>query len=329
MNHFHSFSKKSFTNVLEDYEKCEKPLDTGGNHYKATFTPLNVKVMMREVNLSSETMKMYENECFMNAILSHPNLMFILYDFTLGDILYSVLPYTPYQSVDVLALPNGLPESVIGFVIEDVVKAVDYLHCNNIIHRSINASNIYLYGSSATEFKFVLTELKHCYNMQGQLGVQCYSYPQTAQSMLKYLAPEVLEQNVLYYNFKADIYAIGILCCHLANGIAPFDNMPSDEVLLHKIIGDTPKPLDSSCQEMILFKEYADQVESSISKRYNVYCNRNLSKPFHDFTQNMCLHMEPAYRSTANQLLNHEWIQSIDHSKQNEIISAQFAVTSE
>lgn len=144
--------------------------------------------------------------------------------------------------------------------------------------------------------------------MAKQVGLQAYDYPKNASKILKILAPEILEQNIIGYNFKSDIYSLGLVCCELANGIVPFGNMQPDQVLFYKIIGDTPGPLDSTCQEMKIIRQYTDKMEITLQRRYAVYLKRTFTSHFHHFATNACLHTEQSRRFNTSQLLEHSFI---------------------
>lgn len=169
---------------------------------------------------------------------------------------------------------------------------------------------------TTSNIKFVLSGLKYSYHVETVDELKLFKYPKNAASLLNNLAPEVLEQNMLGYSFKSDIYSLGILCCELANGVVPFDNMSSDELLFYKIIGDIPKPLDSSCEEMAIFNELMDRLELTLKRRYQIYRKRTFSQSFHDFTQN-CLQLEPLRRPTAWTLLEHSFINRNSENENN------------
>jgi len=99
----------------------------------------------------------------------------------------------------------------------------------------------------------MLTGLKYSTSVlkDGRWHSTIHDYPRNAaKPLLNYLAPEILEQNLLGYNSKSDIYSVGIVCCELANGCVPFEDIALTEMLLDKLTGNFPRPLDSTCEEI-------------------------------------------------------------------------------
>ena len=97
----------------------------------------------------------------------------------------------------------------------DVLNALEYLHKRGYIHRSIRASHILL-----CQTKAVLGGFRECTSFvaHGERVKVLHQMSMFSKRSLNWLAPEVLEQNILGYNEKSDIYSMGITCCELANG---------------------------------------------------------------------------------------------------------------
>lgn len=135
MNYFYSFNSELFTSKKEDY-RIVRQIQDDGCFFETVFVPLEVKCAVRIGNLVHCDLELLENETEINQLVNHPNILKILISFlTLDGDLYTVMPLSPFESLDVLSKPYGVSEPIIGFIMNDLLTAVDYLHQNNIIHR--------------------------------------------------------------------------------------------------------------------------------------------------------------------------------------------------
>lgn len=128
-------------------------------------------------------------------------------------------------------------------MLRDVLTGLEYLHRRGYIHRSIRGSHILL-----NQTKAVLSGFRDCtsFLLHGDRIRRLHKLPDYNTHSLNWLAPEVLEQNIIGYTEKSDIYSIGITCCELGNGIEPFAEDQPTYMFTEKLRGNIPTLLDRS-----------------------------------------------------------------------------------
>lgn len=262
--------------------------------------PTGQQVAIRQTNLDLclEDVTYVQKEILVTRQLRHENLLPYYCTFVCYNEVWAIMPLMSYGSTkDIMYshFSDGLPELAIGLILKDVLAALDYVHKRGFIHRSIKASHILI----ATSGKAVLSGLRYSCNMinNGKWQSVIHSFPPDSVSNLNWLSPELLEQNLMGYNAKSDVYSLGITACELANGIVPFAGMPPTQMLLEKLQGYHPRLLDSRTY-------YSDDDSQSQGNLGDVYRMRHFSDTFHNFTE-LCLQRDPARRPSAAQLSRH------------------------
>jgi len=208
----------------------------------------NTTIVLKKYNvdrISSEELDYLKNEIVTIRQISHPNLMRLLQSIVEREFLTLGLPYMCFGSCkDVIDkfFNHGFPEVFIALIIKDVLSGLDYLHKQGYIHRSVCAKHIFLNRSCA-----VLGGLRDCRaRMFSDKSSKLHNIASSNDSSLKWYAPEVLEQNLLGYDEKSDIYSVGLTCCELARGIEPYLDFPPTLMLTEKV-KDLEK--DSFCKK--------------------------------------------------------------------------------
>lgn len=280
-------------------------------------------VALRRINLDKvkDGFMGLHQECHFSKLLQHEQILSYHTSFVHGNELWVVMPLMEHGSArDLLDrnCPDGLRESVIAQLMRDVVLALDYIHKMGYIHRSVKSSHILLTQAGGVQ----LAGLRTAVGMvgEGKRLKSVYDFPATNMVRnLPWLAPEVLEQNLLGYDAKSDIYSVGITACELANGCVPFSDMVPMKMLLEKINGTTPKLLDSStlCDEDGgPLQQEGSRVNSGgsagLANTPNPF-ERRFSPHFHDFLES-CLRREPMERPSASQLLSHPFFKQAKKS---------------
>ena len=176
-------------------------------------------------------------------------------------------------------LPKPLNEEQIASLIYMILTGLNFLHENKKIHRDVKTGNILLTREGIVKLGDfgVSTQLMHSFSKKiSKIGTPIY------------MSPEVIMQNK--YNYKCDIWSLGITAIEIAEGESPFSKTKA-YLILKKIISQPPKGLK--------FKD----------KWY---------KDFNDFIEK-CLIYEPNERPSAKELLKHSFI--VKNNKGNKLIS--------
>lgn len=179
-------------------------------------------------------------------------------------------------------------------VIYPLLKAVNFLHSNNIVHRDIKPENIFIHSHKIYladfGYSYILTEESpYCTNLAGTLN---------------YMAPELLRYYInktspLRYRYEVDIWAIGIIIYEMLYHIKPFGW--SDHK--HYSRNDPNKP------EFIIN-----------CLKHPLEFPKNMSLLAEDFIH-QCLMIDSNKRASIHQLLIHPWITNYLKSRSDKELS--------
>lgn len=182
------------------------------------------------------------------------------------------------RSAGIIEKNCGLDEKYIRFILFEALQGLRYFHDNGQIHRDIKAGNILLDGTGDVRIAdfgvsgWLISAGNRRENTKTFVGTPCW------------MAPEVMEQ-VDGYDYKADIWSIGITAMELAKGLAPYAKYPPMKVLLLTI--QQPPPSLESYND-------GDDVNTMWSQSF-----QNVIK--------LCLQKDPKKRPSCEQILSNEY----------------------
>uniref|UniRef100_A0A3P9AQ41 non-specific serine/threonine protein kinase n=1 Tax=Esox lucius TaxID=8010 RepID=A0A3P9AQ41_ESOLU len=223
---------------------------------------------------TEEELEDYMVEIDILAKCDHCYIVKLLDAFYYDAKLWIMIEFCPGGAVDaiMLELDRGLMEPQIKVICRQMLEALVYLHSMKIIHRDLKAGNILL--TLEGDIK-----LGKCYSGHSLQNVKPFTW------LYSRMAPEVVMCETMKdapYDYKADIWSLGITLIELAQIEPPHHELNPMRVLL-KIAKSEPPTLELP---------------------------NKWSPEFNDFLK-MALDKNPESRPTAAQLLEHPFVSSV------------------
>uniref|UniRef100_A0A8C7ZX11 non-specific serine/threonine protein kinase n=1 Tax=Oryzias sinensis TaxID=183150 RepID=A0A8C7ZX11_9TELE len=207
-----------------------------GKVYKAKNKETGVLAAAKVIETKTEEeLEDYMVEIDILAKCDHEYIVKLLDAFYYDNKLWIMIEFCPGGAMDanMLELDRGLTEPQIRVVCRQMLEALVYLHSMKIIHRDLKAGNILLTLDGTIKF---------CCYLPGSVNVRTFFFFLAFSRM----APEVVMCETMKdtpYDYKADIWSLGITLIELAQIEPPHHELNPMRVML-KIAKSEPPTLD-------------------------------------------------------------------------------------
>ncbi|XP_053121751.1 serine/threonine-protein kinase DCLK3 [Hemicordylus capensis] len=265
-----------------DVENCYKIGRTIGDgnfavvmecHHHSTSQNYAMKIIDKSKLKGKEDM--LENEILIIKSLSHPNIVSLIEVFETDAEIYLILEYIPGGDLfDAIIESVKFTERDAALMITDLCEALVYIHSKSIVHRDLKPENLLVQRNPDKTTTLKLADFGLAKRVTKPIFTVC--------GTPTYVAPEILAENG--YGLEVDMWATGVILYILLCGFPPFRSHERDQEELFRII---------QLGHYEFLSPYWD----------------NISAAAKDLISRLLV-VDPQKRYTAQQVLQHLWIQT-------------------
>ncbi|XP_052873307.1 STE20-like serine/threonine-protein kinase [Anopheles cruzii] len=169
--------------------------------------------------------------------IKHPNIVGLYEAFSIDDKLWMLIEYCDGGALDsiMVELEKPLTEAQIAYVCKHMCAGLNHLHKNKVIHRDLKAGNVLLTMDGGVKLADFGVSAKNKHTMQKHdtfIGTPYWMAPELVLC-------ETFRDNP--YDFKVDIWSLGITLIEFAQMEPPNSEMSPMRVLLKIQKSDPPK----------------------------------------------------------------------------------------
>ena len=195
-----------------------------------------------------------------------------------SNTIWLILEYCSSGSaIDLMySMNRTFSEVEVATIIEMILKGLILMHKENLMHRDIKGANILISEKGFAKL--------------GDFGVGAVlsdeEYRISKKGSPYWMSPQVASN--MHYDFKTDIWSLGITCVELLEGEPPFSNLKPN-IVMERISKNPPSP-----KEIINLNEHTPEFKSFLEH---------------------CLETDPKKRASASDLLKHEFIKKFSKGR--------------
>ena len=246
----HENLDKKYIKIKEIYRGSQSHLYLGKN------IETNEKVVIKQIDQNFldkssryETVLWERDIIFFLKKISHPNIVKVHDYYRTEESFYFILEYIPNGNLKTFLLNNGksLTPKQLKQIMLELSTAVLFLHSVGIIHRDLKPENVLISKKENGDITVKLIDFGFS-RVLGKLDNLNESY-----GTFSYASPEIL--NKTPYNFKTDIWSLGVIFYLIIVGVHPFGENEKDLKEIHHNILNAkykiPDKVDSKMKNLI------------------------------------------------------------------------------
>ena len=258
-----SFYQKDYPEELK--EKCILSRDLGAGafgivklgflkQHQPKSTPVAIKIISKikfpcGVEKQIESNKVH-NEVTILKSLTHPNIIRLWDVVEVSSHLYIILEYANGGELfENVVQQSKLPEERAKLYFYQIVKAVQHMHHNRIVHRDMKLENVLLCYRNNEDVPSLVKVTD--FGLSKMINNE--TFLKTICGTKLYIAPEIIRSKMedysqieeeTRYDSKVDMWSLGVILYILLSGSPPFDkNFPGKTIELQICDGDFSFPM--------------------------------------------------------------------------------------
>jgi serine/threonine-protein kinase len=218
---------------LGDAYKIERELVGGGMSrvFVAEEKALGRRVVVKVLHLEAAgqvSLERFRREVAFVAQLQHPHIVPLLTAGETGGLAFFTMPYIQGESLRARLSKSGeLPVNEAVRILREVATALAFAHSAGVVHRDIKPDNVLLAGGAAMVSDFGVAKALISSSTAGDAEGTTLGL---ALGTPAYMSPEQASADPLV-DYRADIYAWGVLAYELLTGSTPFAGRSARAVL--------------------------------------------------------------------------------------------------
>jgi serine/threonine protein kinase len=243
-----SDARTALAEALSATHEIERELDGGGMSrvFVAQEHALGRRVVIKMLDDAGRNVdaSRFRHEILLSAGLQHPHIVPVHSAGEVAGTPYFIMPFVEGTSLRARLREGApLPIGEATRILRDVASAIYHAHARGIVHRDLKPENVMLSGGSAVVLDFGVAKA-----VAAGAGTPVPSSSSSgnltgagfAVGTPRYMAPEQAAGDP-DLDYRADLYAFGVLAFELFTGSPPFNGSPAEVLKQH--IADPPPDL--------------------------------------------------------------------------------------